>query len=176
MRGYYGVTPWNDTTVGILKELWEQGQTATEISIKFGYMGYSITRNAVIGKTHRMSFKQPPRGNSPKAPRSQPRKRIVVPPSHPHASKYVKRGTKLPTAIKTIRLDPDNPGISIMELDRNKCAAIVRDGTTNTLATYCGLAVEEGKSFCPSHCAMFYVEPYARTRPAYRRQFTSKYR
>jgi len=111
-----------------------------------------------------MSFKQPPRGKSPKAPRSQPRKRIVVPPSHPHAQTYAKKKTKLPTEIKTILLDPANPGISIMELDRSKCAAIVRDGTSTTLATYCGLDVEAGKSFCPAHCEMFYVPPKERIR------------
>jgi hypothetical protein len=163
---FYGMTPWNHGTISLLKEWWESGLTATEISAKFFIMGKAITRNAVIGKANRMSYKQPPRDQSPKAPRQQPRKRIIVPPSHPRVQNYVRRKpkTKLPTEIATLILDPNNPGISIMELDGTKCRAIVRDGTLNTLATYCGVPVAHGKSFCAAHCALYYVAPYERVR------------
>jgi hypothetical protein len=161
---YYGDTPWNERTISHLKLWWEQGLTATEISIKFSEMEYSITRNAVIGKAHRMSFKQPPRGISPKAPRQRPRKRIILPPADPRAKVWSSKKTKLPTIIQTNILDMDNPGISIMELRDDTCHAIVRDGTFNALATYCGVKTEDKSSYCPAHAELFYQPPQERSR------------
>lgn len=156
---YAGTTPWNEENISILKRMWEGGETATNITNCLRGLGYEITRNAVIGKSHRMNFKQPPRGKSPKAVKNQPRKRIVVPPADPRAKLWTKSKTKLPTKIETKLLDPDNPGISIIELTAFTCRAIVRDGSFNKLATYCGDTVETGKSYCPAHAALFYQPP-----------------
>lgn len=151
-------SPWDDESTIFAKERWEQGDTATEIASELHLKGYKITRNAVIGKMHRMNIKQPPRAKSPKPPRNQPRKRTLIPPTDPRAK------TKLPTIIKTKILNPNNPGISIMELDNTTCRAIVRDGTPNALATYCGEDVKPGKSYCEPHCQIFFDETRTRQR------------
>src|SRR3981189_2177586 len=166
---FYGKTPWNDENVSTLTSMWESGKTSTEISCRLRSEGYSITRNAVIGKAFRMNIKQPPRGNSPKARQSQPRKLIVIPATHPAAPRFFPKSakkTKLPTHIATRTLDPDNPGIQIVELTNETCHAIVKDGNRYNLATYCGNPVEEGpnKSFCPAHAAIYYRAPEHRVR------------
>ncbi len=43
---------WTDERVEKLKELWEQGKSASEIAKELG----NVTRNAVIGKVHRMGL------------------------------------------------------------------------------------------------------------------------
>jgi len=156
---YFGVTPWDDINVKLLKEWWETGYTASQISAKLAELGYSITRNAVIGKASRMSFKQPPRGTSPKPPRQRPRKRVLLPPTDPRVKVYSRKKTQLPTEIKTNILDPNNPGISIMELTSETCHAVVKDGTPTELARYCGVKVETNKSWCPAHCELYYAPP-----------------
>lgn len=164
--GNHGETPWNEESIRILKEQWELGAIARDIADRLRKEGYNVTRNSVIGKAHRMNFKQPPRGMSPKEKRNQPRKRIVVPPSDPRAPVYAKKKvkTKLPTLVQTKLLDPNNPGISIMDLTATTCRAIVRDGTINSLATYCGETVKPGASYCEPHCALYFDETRTRFR------------
>ncbi len=42
---------WTDTLQARLRELWEQGLTASQIAAEL-----SVTRNAVIGKAHRLGL------------------------------------------------------------------------------------------------------------------------
>ena len=43
---------WNDERVELLKKLWAEGMTASQISAALG----GVTRNAVIGKIHRLGL------------------------------------------------------------------------------------------------------------------------
>lgn len=43
---------WNDERVEILKKLWSEGLSASQIASRLG----SVTRNAVIGKVHRLGL------------------------------------------------------------------------------------------------------------------------
>ena len=45
---------WTDEKVQKLKELWKKGHTASQIAEMLG----DTTRNAVIGKAHRLNLKQ----------------------------------------------------------------------------------------------------------------------
>ena len=68
---------WTDERVELLKKLWGEGLSASQIAAR---LGQGITRNAVIGKVHRLNLSgraQPPRSTVPRAPR-KPRE-----PSHP---------------------------------------------------------------------------------------------
>jgi hypothetical protein len=167
---YYGKSPWDEQAVLVMKYMWETGQTATEIALALGELGYSISRNSVMGKVFRMNIKQPPKAVSPKAKRNQPRKRIIVPATSPLALRFAKKPlskkkeTKLPTFIPTRTLDPNNPGIQIIELTSEKCHAIIKDGNRFQLATYCGNPTELGKSFCSAHAAIYYRAPDHRVR------------
>ena len=48
---------WTDDVVARLTELWNQGKSASEISRA---LGNGITRNAVVGKAHRLGLKSRP--------------------------------------------------------------------------------------------------------------------
>lgn len=47
---------WNDERIELLKTLWEKGLTASQIADKLG----NVSRNAVIGKAHRLGLKSRP--------------------------------------------------------------------------------------------------------------------
>ena len=47
---------WTDERIGTLKKMWEGGATASEIAAELG----GVSRNAVIGKAHRLGLKARP--------------------------------------------------------------------------------------------------------------------
>lgn len=62
---------WTDERVELLKKLWSEGLSASQIA---GRLGMGVTRNAVIGKVHRLNLSgraQQPRSTAPRAPRKQ---------------------------------------------------------------------------------------------------------
>lgn len=66
--GYLMTNGWTDDRVAILKKLWTEGLSASQIAKQLG----GVTRNAVIGKVHRL-------GLAGRATPSRPVKRISVP-------------------------------------------------------------------------------------------------
>ena len=73
---------WTEERVELLKKLWLEGLSASQIA---GVLGEGVTRNAVIGKVHRLklSGRAKPASSPPRvrqAPRPAPR-RITPPPS-----------------------------------------------------------------------------------------------
>ena len=65
---------WTDERVELLKKLWSDGLSASQIATELG----GITRNAVIGKVHRLGL-----SGRAKAPSSAaPRPRKARPPTH----------------------------------------------------------------------------------------------
>src|SRR5206468_2403902 len=62
------VLTWSDDRVEQLKKLWEAGLSASQIAAELG----SVTRNAVIGKVHRLGLSRRPKSPSSAVPR--PRK------------------------------------------------------------------------------------------------------
>src|SRR5437016_7824766 len=65
---------WTDERVELLKKLWADGLSASQIAAELG----GITRNAVIGKVHRLGLSG--RAKSPSSAAPRPRK----PRAHPH--------------------------------------------------------------------------------------------
>ena len=62
---------WTDERVELLKKLWTEGLSASQIA---GRLGNGVTRNAVIGKVHRLNLSgrvQQQRVAQPRQPRKQ---------------------------------------------------------------------------------------------------------
>ena len=64
---------WTDERVDLLKKLWSEGLSASQIAGRLG----SVTRNAVIGKVHRLGLS----GRAPATRIKQVRARRVTPPT-----------------------------------------------------------------------------------------------
>ncbi|MEO5807526.1 GcrA family cell cycle regulator [Devosia sp.] len=71
---------WTDERVETLKKLWMEGLSASQIA---GELGQGVTRNAVIGKVHRLklSARAKPTNSAPRArPAARPAPRRVASP------------------------------------------------------------------------------------------------
>jgi GcrA cell cycle regulator len=63
---------WTDERIATLKKMWEGGSTASQIADELG----GVSRNAVIGKAHRLGLKSRPspvKANEPKAEVAKPK-------------------------------------------------------------------------------------------------------
>jgi GcrA cell cycle regulator len=72
---------WTDERIGTLRKMWEGGSTASEIATELG----GVSRNAVIGKAHRLGLKarpSPVKANDKKKPAATApvRKPAAAPP------------------------------------------------------------------------------------------------
>src|SRR5690606_38197496 len=71
---------WSDERVELLRKLWTEGLSASQIAAELG----GVTRNAVIGKVHRLGLSGRAKSATPAA--SRPRKAAPTrSPSHPMA-------------------------------------------------------------------------------------------
>src|SRR5207249_7827152 len=61
------VLTWSDDRVEQLKKLWESGLSASQIAAELG----NVTRNAVIGKVHRLGLSGRAKSPSTAAPRQR---------------------------------------------------------------------------------------------------------
>ena len=140
---------WSEAQNTELVQLWTDGVPPSQIAKQIGR-----TRNAVIGRVHRINL--PPR-------------RIKRDPANPQkvavrARKPIKRFIERPQPVKSVAPPLEAPpgGIALLDLRRSHCRAIIDiDGFTSNPARYCGARVAYG-SYCPHHSALFYQPPRPR--------------
>lgn len=81
---------WTDERVELLRKLWSEGLSASQIAAQLG----SVTRNAVIGKVHRLKLSS--RGRTTAAPARQKKASPVV-----GVTKSVARAATVSRAVTT---------------------------------------------------------------------------
>jgi GcrA cell cycle regulator len=160
---------WTDERVELLKKLWSDGLSASQIAAQMG----GVTRNAVIGKVHRLGLSGRGKTSSPAAPR--PRKPR---PAHPVVPRPSLRGnTALAAAIAlrpVIQPRPDiipeedvvvpmSERVTIMELRDSMCRWPLGDPTTPEFR-FCGGKAITGLPYCPYHGRIAYQPPAERKR------------
>lgn len=157
--GSLGYTSWSAEHIEILKREWAKGLTSSEIGKMIGK-----TRNAVIGKAHRLGLEgRKDRARVNPIPKAH-KPRLPTPKKDRTEAKAKKiGGTKAPVFYAPAAPLAGREPISIMELNVGNCHAIVGHGPDG-LATYCGADSFPGKSFCPSHYALYYQPPNERRR------------
>jgi len=84
---------WTDERIATLRKMWEGGATASEIATELG----GVSRNAVIGKAHRLGLKarpSPVKANEKKKTAAPAPKKPAAPASAPaRAADQVERGS-----------------------------------------------------------------------------------
>jgi GcrA cell cycle regulator len=109
------IMSWTDQRIEQLKNLWEKGLTASQIADELG----NVSRNAVIGKAHRLGLKSRPspvKANEPEkkaaakkpaavAPASPPAKPIAAEPPRPRMSAPASSAAPRPPAPATAQSD-----------------------------------------------------------------------
>ena len=145
---------WTEDRVGALKKLWLEGQSASQIAKQ---LGGGVTRNAVIGKVHRL-------GLSGRAAPSQPARATFRPsrprPAQPTQAPSAPRRLEAvqPRAVSTPSVPapmPDLPGTAtVMTLGAHMCKWPIGD-PSSTEFSFCGRRASEGV-YCLEHARVAY--------------------
>ena len=157
---------WTDERVELLKKLWADGRSASQIAGELG----GITRNAVIGKVHRLGLSG--RAKSPSSAAQRPRK--TRGPAHVlRAARPAMRGnTALAFAYDVgVELEPElienvipiGQRRTILELSEETCRWPIGDpGAADFF--FCGGKSGTGVPYCPYHSRIAYQPAHDRRR------------
>jgi len=164
---------WTDERVELLRQHWIEGKSASQIAT---LLGHGLTRNAIIGKVHRLGLagraKSP--GASPSRPRAAPpRPGIQRPPRAEAAAPRIVRGATAlaiapvaepeaePEAYESVVL-PMSLRVTIVELKEAMCRWPLGDPTSPDFR-YCGSPVASGP-YCVHHGRLAYQPAQDRRR------------
>ena len=152
---------WTDERVETLKKLWQEGHSASQIAKQLG----GVTRNAVIGKVHRL-------GLSGRAAPSQPTRPLYKParPSRPaaSASPHAERPAvqpnirrSEPVLARPVISQPlvpyvESPGTAtVLTLGAKMCKWPIGDPSSDNFS-FCGRRSDDGTPYCVEHGRVAY--------------------
>lgn len=158
---------WDDVRIDQLKKLWSEGLSASQIAGELG----GVTRNAVIGKVHRLGLSG--RAKAKPASISRPRVKQVLKQQVRTVSISVRGNLAM---VEMVEAQPDvvhqprenvvipmSKRISIMELREGVCRWPLGDPLTSDFA-YCGADCSGGKTYCDAHARMAFQPQNERRR------------
>lgn len=149
---------WNEKRVERLTKLWADGLSSSEIAAE---LGGGLSRNAVIGKVHRLNLP----GRRLQARLDQHREKRLK--KRTTIARWRRDGTSLKLMETTTGTAPELPGdhapnpIGILELTTETCHWPAFGEGLNT--TFCGDVTVRGFSYCLHHCQIAYRAPERRT-------------
>lgn len=171
---------WTDERVETLRTMWLAGSSASQIAAVLG----DVTRNAVIGKVHRLGLSGRGKPTSTATPRAR------KPRASSGASTRTRRSPTRPAAPVTMgatalkgdlneqqqvvaepvvrgRADlvlvGESPRLQIQELKENTCRWPIGDPLTEDFH-FCGRGTLEGQPYCEYHCGVAFQTPNERRR------------
>ena len=182
---------WTDERVELLKKMWGEGQSASQIAKELG----GVTRNAVIGKVHRLGLSNragaaPAPTAAPavetaapakpevkakpapaKAPIPEPRTESASPPAS-NRKAIIPAGQPLPPQPSANEISPEALAsvrevekkarkISLMDLTERTCKWPIGDPATEHF-WFCGLPSQQGKPYCDAHVGVAFQPMSAR--------------
>ncbi|TCD16500.1 GcrA family cell cycle regulator [Oricola cellulosilytica] len=173
---------WTDERVELLKKLWTDGLSASQIAAQLG----GVTRNAVIGKVHRLKLsgraKSPssgaPKMKRPSAPRpSAPRnggysgggRGGTTTVTHAVGATMVKSEVGLQTLAKADHrpiediIVPISKHVALVDLNENTCKWPQGDPLTDEFH-FCGHQSEESSPYCKYHARLAFQPSSERKR------------
>ena len=160
---------WTDERVDLLKKLWQDGLSASQIAKELG----GVTRNAVIGKVHRLGL------SGRETPAKPQRTYFKAPrPVTPRRAQAFAFGSNVPAAVVVAPPPPPPPGrtpvpdrgiATVISLGNHMCKWPIGDPTDESF-TLCGRQREPRAGvlspYCDEHAALAYQPPTAKKRSA----------
>lgn len=157
---------WTDDRVDLLKKLWAEGLSASQIAGRLG----SVTRNAVIGKVHRLGLSG--RATTSRMKSHRPRQRMAA--KRLAKSRYATIGNPalraLYNAETNVYLPPTEELVipiaerkSIQTLTEVTCRWPIGD-PQNTEFHFCGKNKVPGLPYCEVHARRAFQPPQSRRR------------
>lgn len=157
---------WTAEAIERLKALWAEGHSTAEIGRRMG-----ISKNAVVGKAHRLNLPARPSpirrdavprpAPVPRAPRPVPAARQAPPPmlrAAPVAPAPVVAAAPVAPVVRAFPAPRPRFG------SRSCCWPIGEPGTSGF--RFCGGEPMAGKPYCTEHAALAYVKPRDRREDA----------
>jgi GcrA cell cycle regulator len=165
---------WTDERVELLRKLWSDGLSASQVAAE---LGPGITRNAVIGKIHRLGLAEraktaaAPRPRTVKAARPQTAIVAAAPRSAGHAVHGNVALAFAPQAVVVARIAPEeevvipmSERVTLMELRESMCRWPMGDPTTPEFR-FCGANSPIGSGpYCAHHARVAYQPAQDRRR------------
>lgn len=164
---------WTDERVELLKKMWNEGQSASQIAKELG----GVTRNAVIGKVHRLGLSNRSSSSTAKPVKGEPKAKAATKtaaktetvaaakpaekPTLPIRKPVITAGQPLPPQPSANEISPEALAnvrevekkakkIGLMELTERTCKWPIGDPATPEF-WFCGLPVQQGKPYCEAH-------------------------
>ena len=178
---------WTDERVEALKVMWSEGKSASQIAKELG----GVTRNAVIGKVHRLGLSNRV-GGEPRGARRRARPGVEragarapeagAPQPAPRRARPARRRSRRCGRSPPGQLIPPQPApseisaealanlaevakkarrLSLMQLTERTCKWPVGDPATDDF-WFCGLPTVPGKPYCETHVAVAFQPMSAR--------------
>lgn len=122
---------WTDDRIAKLKKMWEKGLSASQIAEELG----EVTRNAVIGKAHRLGLSGRP---------------------SPVKSKEKKKAKSKP-APKKVKKEEKEQLITLLMLTDRMCKWPIGHPGEEKFH-FCGIKSVPGQPYCAEHSAIAYQE------------------
>jgi len=146
---------WTDERVELLKKLWMDGLSASQIAKQLG----GVTRNAVIGKVHRL-------GLSGRAAPSQPTRPTFKTPRAPRPApsaaprRIEAHAAPAPQPV----FYPEEPGsATVLTLGAHMCKWPIGDPATDNFS-FCGRRTDADGPYCTQHSRIAYQPQQVRKR------------
>ena len=146
---------WTDANIELLKRRWAEGVSCSAIAKE---LGQGITRNAVIGKIHRMHLGG---SNAVRMPKAKPEKAKRVQRTYVRVIREATGKTKVyPRQEATLALDaaalrgnawdalPGSSPVALTGLERGQCKWPIGDDLP---FTFCGCEALPAKPYCAVH-------------------------
>ena len=131
---------WTEEREQKLRRLWEKGYTASQIAEMLG----STTRNAVIGKAHRLKLAARVTLKQSKNPKKQ-----VVTSGLNKQERYISRKSRFKSLLLDKNFEAENPK-KLEELDDENCRWPMGHPDEENFY-FCGRNPVEGFSYCKLH-------------------------
>ena len=139
--------PWSESNILLLQDFVAKGLSASQIAKELGSAaGFYCSRNAVVGKVHRLGLKL--EKSHEKYTRARPRKQRRVKPKKVSLREIARQLVALP--------EPKGSEVTFDELERHHCRWPTWGVALDIL--YCGATALDPHPYCPHHCLRAYQQ------------------
>ncbi|MGA1834176.1 GcrA family cell cycle regulator [Rhizobium wenxiniae] len=151
---------WTDERIERLTKLWGEGFSASQIAAQLGH----VSRNAVIGKVHRLGLASRKTTTTAAAPRKHvpqsvhpARKSAPVRASRPIVQGNLAVLNEMEGAelAPTAKVMPIFPRVTLVELKPSSCKWPIGDPLSPEFR-FCGAQTENGSPYCSYHACLAY--------------------